>query len=131
MPTGVYEHKKGYKRPPSVCLKISLAKKGKPNGLLGKVRSEQTRINISKSMIKNGTISTQGYKVIYVNRKRVLEHRYVWEKVNGKIPKGFQIHHINNDRLDNRIENLTIMSLEEHGRLHGAEHGKVKNIINI
>ena len=38
--------------------------------------------------------------------KKTSVHRYIWEKVNGKIPKGFAVHHINSDFADNRIENL-------------------------
>ena len=38
------------------------------------------------------------------------EHRKVWEEVHGPIPKGMHIHHINSNKLDNRIENLTLLS---------------------
>lgn len=42
------------------------------------------------------------------------EHRVIWERQNGKIPKGFEIHHINGNKKDNRIENLECLSRKEH-----------------
>ena len=47
---------------------------------------------------------------------RGLMHRYVWEYFNGNIPKGYDLHHINHDKTDNRIENLEIYSKSEHAR---------------
>lgn len=60
-----------------------------------------------------------GYYLNSTIRKRI--HRYVWEKEVGTIPKGCQIHHINGDKSDNRIDNLAIMTASGHQRLHGAE----------
>jgi hypothetical protein len=47
---------------------------------------------------------------------RVLMHRYVWEYYNGNINEGYDLHHINHDKSDNRIENLEIYSKVEHAR---------------
>jgi len=48
---------------------------------------------------------------------RMLMHRYVWEHYNGKIDENYDIHHINHNKLDNRIENLQLLSKSEHARL--------------
>lgn len=42
------------------------------------------------------------------------EHRYIWEQINGKILKGWIIHHLNGLKGDNRIENLVAMPRSDH-----------------
>ena len=49
-----------------------------------------------------------------------MEHVMVWEAANGPLQAGMQVHHINEDKLDNRLENLQAMSALEHKRLHGG-----------
>ena len=49
----------------------------------------------------------------------MLEHRWVMEQVLGrKLNSDEQVHHINHDRLDNRPENLEVVSSAEHGQRH-------------
>jgi DNA repair exonuclease SbcCD ATPase subunit len=45
-------------------------------------------------------------------------HRDVYEFHNGKIEKGFEIHHIDGDKLNNNIENLVKLSVEDHKKIH-------------
>lgn len=50
---------------------------------------------------------------------RILEHRWVMEQVLGrKLRSDEHVHHINHDRLDNRPENLEVVSPAEHGLRH-------------
>lgn len=44
-------------------------------------------------------------------------HRAVWEKSNGPIPKGMEIHHIDGNSFNNKLSNLTIMDAREHQRM--------------
>ncbi len=67
---------------------------------------------LGKGSIRNG------YRKFTVNGKRDFEHRIVWVKRFGPIPNGFDIHHKNGNRLDNRIKNLQLMSEKAHAKLH-------------
>ena len=55
----------------------------------------------------------------------VMEHRYVVEKALGiTLPDYFDVHHINGDKTDNRIENLAIMTHKAHTKLHNSRRKK-------
>jgi hypothetical protein len=61
------------------------------------------------------------------SRGRVLLHRYVMSNHIGRNLFDSEIvHHINRDLADNRIENLKIMSMGEHTKLHHP-----KKIVNL
>lgn len=74
-------------------------------------------------------ISKDGYIEVRV-RKGVYrpKHRVVWERNNGKIPKGHIIRFINGDQLDCRIENLEMVSMERN-MLENSRHRFPKEII--
>lgn len=60
----------------------------------------------------------RGYRRVFHGGRPHLEHRLVWEKANGPIPEGYLVHHINGDRLDNRLKNLVLVTLPVHRRIH-------------
>ena len=48
-------------------------------------------------------------------------YAYIWEKENGKIPKGYVLHHINFVSNDDRLENLICITRAEHINIHRKE----------
>lgn len=92
---------------------------------LGRIRSldREVRHNYGGIAVKKGKILSLvkgkgGYLVVTLWKdlkqtvKRV--HRLVYEAFNGQIPEGMQINHINEDKTDNRLENLNLMTPKEN-----------------
>ena len=61
-----------------------------------------------------------GYPSIFVSGKNIQLHRYVWEKYNGEIPKGYYIHHIDGNKSNYNIENLSMETPSDHLKIHAG-----------
>lgn len=61
---------------------------------------------------KNG----RGYVRVSLKGKLYVAHRIIWELINGEIPEGMEIDHINSVPDDNRIENLRLVTHVENCR---------------
>ena len=71
------------------------------------------------------------YKNVLHDGKSTGEHRAVMERHLGrKLTFDEIVHHKNNDPRDNRIENLELMTREEHSRHHNDKHPRVKPCAN-
>lgn len=66
--------------------------------------------------LKNGRIyiagckDKWGYIVIRTKGINRFAHQLVWESVNGRVPMGLEIDHINGDPADNRLINLRLVT---------------------
>jgi len=76
---------------------------------------------------KGGSVNYHGYKIVSHHNKRTHEHTVIMEKHLGrKIREHENIHHINGNKLDNRIENLELMTRRNHSSLHSKlRHAKL------
>src|SRR3990172_331546 len=62
-----------------------------------------------------------GVKLTTEDSVPIMEHRLVFEAYFGKIPDGYDIHHIDGDTYNNKIENLECLSHSDHARITALE----------
>ena len=77
-------------------------------------------INIIKKIPHKGNKKHNGYLNVCVRKygqpgvKAYSAHRFIWECFNGIIPEGKVIDHINNNKEDNRLCNLQLVTQQEN-----------------
>jgi len=91
----------------------------------GYIEVEKLKKNVS--LMPFNKVIRKGYFYVYDNTgKRRREHEMIFEFNNGAINEfGIEnpnIHHIDENKLNNKISNLNLMSGEEHSRLHSIKH---------
>ena len=82
--------------------------------------------------LKKGFINSGGYNCIFLSKNGKLYsrliHRLVYEAWNGKIDEDLTIDHIDENKKNNKLENLQIMTRSENVLKFHAERGR-KRII--
>lgn len=74
-------------------------------------------------------IRPDGYVMVRVGKLHPLanpkgyayEHRLVWAAAGRELPPGFDIHHRNERKDDNRLQNLELLPHGEHSAAHAQE----------
>jgi len=115
------------------------AEKGKlGSGNRGKHRifSEEWKRNLKKALVESGekrakgiSLKPNGYiEITRGEHKGRSEHVVIMENSIGrKINRGESVHHINGIKADNRIENLRLLSVNEHSHIHGKINYQLRN----
>jgi hypothetical protein len=75
--------------------------------------------------------NSQGYTVVNIGNRLVRLHRLIWEIHNGPIPHGYQIHHRNGNKQDNRLSNLQCVSRREHDELHKDDQRTLGKLMSL
>lgn len=59
------------------------------------------------------------YKTIRINKRNVMEHRFVMEQhIGRKLEVNEVVHHIDGDIFNNDLSNLQLMTKQDHCKLH-------------
>lgn len=67
---------------------------------------------------KGGHVNGQGYRVVYRNGRRVMEHKVVAEeKIGRPLASDEVVHHVDGNRSNNSPKNLVVMKRAEHDKL--------------
>ncbi len=88
---------------------------------------EARDLRTGDSLMPFHKVIRNGYFYVYLNNgERMREHWMIHEHFNGLIEKSGvknpNVHHIDENKLNNNIKNLQLMSAEEHSRLHSIKH---------
>lgn len=118
-------------------------RKENPDPRIGRSLSEETRKKIgdanrgsNSGLWRGGRTQHRGYILVKVNRDHpmanprgyVLEHRLVIADHLGRpLTSDENVHHINDDRTDNRLENLMLVTRGEHSRITFTKYGPVEH----
>lgn len=70
----------------------------------------------NKRKLGDGYITKQGYRLVYSDGKYVPAHRAPFL---GKIKDSDVVHHVDGNKLNNKLSNLFACSKKEHRELHG------------
>lgn len=73
----------------------------------------------SKKKWLKGKLKDNGYISVTLKCNDGLQHKFyyhrvVWEYFNGEIPEGYEINHKNEDKTDNRLSNLELLSHKDN-----------------
>lgn len=96
------------------------------DGVIKSLSRKRGAVTGKERILKEDT-NNCGYKRVTLSkndtRKRIFVHRLVYETFVGPIGQGMQIHHINEDKSDNRLENLMATTPKENSHLSSVKAG--------
>lgn len=99
---------------------------------LGRIKSLNYR-KTGKGCILKTNKNHKGYLTINLclngKYKCFFIHRLVWLAFVGPIPEGMQINHINEDKTDNRLENLNLMTPSQNSNW-GTRNNRLSKMKN-
>lgn len=80
--------------------------------------------NSRKPKICSESTDSSGYLQVGINGKMKLVHILVYKTFIGEIPKGYDVHHKDHNKLNNFVENLCLIEHKKHSLEHKED--KVK-----
>ena len=85
--------------------------KGEITGMRGKFGKEHWNW-------QGGHVNGQGYRVIYRNGKRIMEHKaFAQDRLGRELFVDEVVHHVDGNRSNNSLDNLVVMKRAEHDKI--------------
>lgn len=73
---------------------------------------------------RTGTVLSNGYHHQAIDKERQYTHRRIMEQHLGrKLDRKEHVHHIDGNKLNNKISNLTVVDIKEHLKYHALQNG--------
>lgn len=107
------------------CGRTKIKARGMCNKHLGKFYLYGNPLYKIRGDMGDGCVRPDGYKQITINGKCILEHRYVMEQYLGRKLLPFpneEVHHIDGNKLNNKIENLQLTNASLHAIHHHTKY---------
>jgi hypothetical protein len=84
-----------------------------------------------KELVLSKNKSGYRYANIYAgkgkdNRHSIRIHRIVWQEYKGLIPDGYVVDHINDDKTDNRLSNLQLLTPKQNTKKYWDAKNQTK-----
>lgn len=86
----------------------------KEHPILGIMVSNLGRVETERKGKHFGHNTVKVYKQVGWNHKQYSIHRLVYETFIGEIPNGYDINHIDENKTNNRVDNLNLMTHKEN-----------------
>lgn len=79
---------------------------------------------------KAGSMGKDYWRIGYKGKTSLFAHKIIWEMYNGPIPEGMQVDHIDQDKLNNKLENLRLATPQQnnHNSSRSVGNSKYKGV---
>jgi hypothetical protein len=105
------------------AIRLSVSKTGRKNPMHGRTREKHPRW---VGECENG----QGYLTCLHNGKRQMVHRVVMAQALGldELPHHFDVHHIDDNKKNNALDNLALVTMRGHKAIHALQLRESKSL---
>ena len=112
---------------------ISQRQNGCKHFMFGKKHTKEARNKMSKLRLKDGTCSHLGYVRVRGRDgiKRELHREVMEQHLCRKLLSSEIVHHIDEDRTNNSIDNLRLVSRREHNLIHQENRRQKKTMEGV
>lgn len=87
--------------------------------------------NVSKGDVAGGFSSGSGYYQVRNYGKLFLVHRVIWELTNGSIPDGMFVDHKDQNKINNRLDNLRLVTKAGNNQNHPLRKDSTSGVVGV